>query len=98
MLRLVGAEAVVAVGGRWDDEDAHGACQMSGGKVEGTPAHPLECLYGGCSVVGHMAARGAAAAWLWNRPLEARENQDRVGTVNSRGRGTKDHRRELLGE
>lgn len=81
---------------RQDDDDgrgAHEACQMSG-VTEGTYAPPLEGPYRECSVVEYMAVRGAAAAWPWGFPLEARGNQDRVGTV----RRMDGHRHELFGE
>lgn len=96
MLWLGGAEAVVTVGEKRDDEErgAHEACQMSGG-TEGISAPPREGLCRGCSVVGHMAARGAAAAWPWD-PLEALGTHDRVGTVNCRRKDY--HRHEPVGE
>jgi hypothetical protein len=85
-----GAVAVATLGMGWD--------RLSGGGLAGsapvghTDAEGISALrgqsrYQGRSVVGRIAARGAAAAWPWIPPLGCRGKWDRRGTVTCQRTG-----------
>jgi hypothetical protein len=86
--RLGGVEVVVRLAAVRDCEGESTlvaeAAQVFGKELEGILALQWECLYQEGNSVGHMAARGTAAARPWSSPLDSLRNYGREGTVECR--------------